>query len=104
MRTKPNGECIFLGFDKKNARYGCVIHEDKPLLCRAFPFFIEPGSSDGEYVLAPFPCRGLGKSEGVLINRGFVQDTLGSILLALIHEKTEFKNRKTRLYQGGRKA
>lgn len=93
LRKKPNGECVFLRLGQDKAQYECVIHEHKPLLCRVFPFFVEPESVNGEHVLFLLPCRGLGVSEGRLISRDFIQNTLGPVLLALICERTEFVER-----------
>jgi len=89
LRTKSNGECIFLSFDEKNARYKCDIHEFRPILCRTFPFHAQPKGSNGEYILSVLPCCGLSRSKGRRINKDFIQNELSPILLAVLKGQSE---------------
>jgi len=90
LKTKPSGECIFLRFDENDSQYECEIHEHKPLLCKAFPFAVEPESVNGQYELVALPCRGLSMSRGRRVSKGFIQNTLSPILLTLVRERIEF--------------
>jgi Fe-S-cluster containining protein len=91
MKTKSNGDCMFLHFDQNDDRYECQIHDDKPLLCRAFPFFVEPETVNNEFMLAVHPCRGLSELRGRRVNKFFIQNTLDPVLLALINERSKFQ-------------
>jgi len=94
MKTESNGDCIFLHFDENVGKYDCKIHDHKPLLCRAFPFFVEPGTVSNEFTLAVLPCRGLSESKGRRVDRSFIQNTLSPVVLTLIAKRSEFQGNK----------
>ena len=49
LRRKPDGSCRFLNADNK-----CLVYEERPLLCRTYPFYLEDGT------LTECECGGIG--------------------------------------------
>lgn len=49
LRRKPDGSCRFLSADKK-----CLVYDERPLLCRTYPFYLEDG------MLTECECDGIG--------------------------------------------
>ena len=71
VMLKSGGACIFL------TPHGCSIYEDRALLCRTYPFWVE--WLDDAYVVHVDPeCPGVG--EGEELGEGFYRKLLGSAL------------------------
>ncbi len=55
---KEDERCVFLGED------GCRIYEDRPLLCRMYPFYVEL-QGDIYVIGVDMGCPGVGGGEGL---------------------------------------
>lgn len=68
IQTGECGDCTF--YDGGNGRGGCTIYEDRPLICRTYPFSVDLGSTsqpmgdpvDREGIIRAHECEGLGRS------------------------------------------
>jgi Fe-S-cluster containining protein len=71
MRNRKDGSCIFLRTDEKRNTYKCSIYENRPIICRLFPFYIKR-IDIGSFMLKILPCNGLNDLDGELVNKRFV--------------------------------
>ncbi len=55
LSVREGGACVFLG------ESGCMIHEDKPLQCRAYPFWPEVLESPQSWDAEATQCEGMGQ-------------------------------------------
>jgi Fe-S-cluster containining protein len=63
IRRKPDGDCIFL------AAHGCLVHPDRPLVCRLFPLGLLWDAEGKERLgnMPPHPdCLGYWSDEGTV--------------------------------------
>lgn len=82
LLRKPDGTCLFLGQDNL-----CELHRrfgeaDKPLTCRAFPFAVLGGATDGRPLVAgSFACSSVaaGDGEQVLPRRRGLEDLVAEL-------------------------
>ena len=71
VMLKRGGACVFL------TPHGCSIYEDRALLCRTYPFWVE--RQDDAYVIhVDAGCPGVG--EGPKLDEGFYGGLLGRAL------------------------
>ena len=68
---KEDGRCVFLGED------GCRVYEDRPLLCRMYPFYVER-QGDVYVIGVDEGCPGVGGGEA--LTEGFFRGLLGYAL------------------------
>ncbi len=74
LMLKNDGKCIFLGDD------GCRIYDNRALLCRMYPFWLE--RHEGLFVFGvDVDCPGQGKGE--LLGEDFFRDLLKMALEAM---------------------
>jgi len=84
LKNNEDGSCIFLKFDAEKNRYGCLIYDFRPVLCRLYPFDFER-ISPGSVVLKIIPCcRGLNNPDGELVDEEFITNHLLDALLEAI--------------------
>ncbi|MFP3951635.1 MAG: YkgJ family cysteine cluster protein [Candidatus Bathyarchaeia archaeon] len=72
--VKSDGKCVFLGAD------GCEIYDNRPLICRTYPFWIE--RIDQSFIFrVDEDCPGLGKGErlGERFFRKLLKECLSNI-------------------------
>ena len=76
LKTRPDGSCIFLNYDKTQNQNNCSIYNFRPALCRLYPFNFEFLGPD-RIALKFIPCcLGLKNPEGKLLNEKFVTTVL----------------------------
>ena len=87
LKNREDGACIFLKFEAKQNRYECSIYDDRPILCRFYPFDFDLVGSN--FVVLKFIpcCRGLNDSDGELVDERFITKNL----LAALIERLETK-------------
>ena len=80
LKSKEDGSCVFLSFNVEKNVYECSIHDVKPALCKLYPFdfeIMDPNS----FMLTLVPCcKGLGKRDGELVNKSYINKKLNIIL------------------------
>lgn len=76
LKTRPDGSCIFLNYDKTQNQNNCRIYNSRPSLCRLYPFTFEILESD-RIALKLIPCcLGLNNPEGKILDEQFVTKNL----------------------------
>ncbi len=84
LKTRPDGSCIFLNYDKTQNQNNCSIYTARPALCRLYPFNFELLGPD-RIALKFIPCcLGLKNPEGKLLDEKFVTTVLLEPLLDAI--------------------
>ena len=61
LKEKSNFDCIFWG--SSDGKEGCRVYEQRPLQCRAFPFWDHIVLSQEAWKNAGLKCPGIGKGE-----------------------------------------
>ena len=67
LQTDSCGDCTF--YDESNGTGACTVHEDRPLICRTYPFSVALGGTsqpmgeavDEEGMVRAHECEGLGR-------------------------------------------
>ena len=67
LQTDACGDCVF--YDERDGTGACTVHEDRPLICRTYPFSVALGGTsqpmgeavDREGVVRAHECEGLGR-------------------------------------------
>ncbi len=59
LREKEGWDCVFL------APSGCLVYEDRPIQCRAYPFWEYLVSDPGAWESEARYCPGIGRGEAV---------------------------------------
>jgi len=76
LKQKDDGSCIFLKYDAENKIYVCNIYDQRPSLCRLYPFeFQRTDPYKGMLRLIPC-CNGLNAYDGSLVDGKFVEEHL----------------------------
>jgi len=76
LKQKDDGSCIFLKYNETMDLYECRIYEDRPSLCRLYPFeFILENDETGILRIIPC-CNGLNTPNGEIVNREFIEKYL----------------------------
>jgi Fe-S-cluster containining protein len=84
LKNKEDGSCVFLQFDKENNVYKCSVYEQRPTLCKLYPFdFQRIGANSVILKLIPC-CNGLNQHDGDLVNKKFIERQLFKTILQLI--------------------
>jgi len=60
LKEKSNYDCILWG---KEPVEGCMVYEQRPLQCRAFPFWPSIVNSKKNWEMAALDCPGMGKGK-----------------------------------------
>lgn len=92
LQTTACGDCVFYEEDERGVG-GCVAHEDRPLICRTYPFSVAlAGTSqpmgeavDEEGVVRAHECEGLGRD----ISRADAADLAGALKERAVRELEE---------------
>jgi len=71
VMKKKDGRCVFLGEN------GCMVYEDRALLCRMYPFYVER-QGDVYVIGVDMGCPGVGGGEGLA--EEFFRELLGYAL------------------------
>jgi Fe-S-cluster containining protein len=81
LKTRPDSSCIFLRFDPEKNCFQCSIYDNRPSLCRLYPFSFESlGSNCVALKFIPC-CMGLNNPEGKVLDKKFVSNRLLEPLL-----------------------
>jgi len=84
LQSTNDGSCVFLSFNPEDGLYRCSVYEQRPTLCRLYPFKFEK-SGPQFYVLKLIPCcNGLNVDNGQAVDKQFLSENLEKILLDLI--------------------
>ena len=76
LKQKEDGSCIFLNYDTEDKVYRCSIYDLRPSLCRLYPFEFQR-TSPNTGILRFIPCcNGLNASDGLLVDRKFIEKHL----------------------------
>ena len=76
LKTRPDGSCVFLNYDKTQNIHNCSIYNCRPSLCRLYPFSFEILESD-RIALKLIPCcLGLNNPDGKILDEQFVTTNL----------------------------
>ncbi|MCW4023298.1 MAG: YkgJ family cysteine cluster protein [archaeon] len=76
LKTRTDGSCIFLNYDKTQNLHNCSIYNSRPSLCKLYPFTFELLESD-RIALQLIPCcLGLNDPEGKVLDEKFVRKNL----------------------------
>jgi len=76
LKSRPDGSCIFLDYDKTKNQHNCGIYHSRPSLCRLYPFTFEILGSD-RVALRLIPCCiGLNNPDGKILDKKFVTTNL----------------------------
>ena len=84
LKTRPDGSCIFLNYDKTQNQNNCSIYNARPALCRLYPFnfeFLGPNRIALKFIPC---CLGLKNPEGKVLDEKFVTTVLLEPLLDAI--------------------
>ncbi|AHF98760.1 hypothetical protein HALLA_07710 [Halostagnicola larsenii XH-48] len=92
LQTTACGDCVFYEEDERGVG-GCVAHEDRPLICRTYPFSVAlAGTSqpmgeavDEEGLVRAHECEGLGRD----ISRVDAEDLAGALKERAVRELEE---------------
>ncbi len=76
LKTRPDGSCIFLDYDKTKNQHNCGIYDSRPSLCRLYPFTYELLGSDSVAIKLIPCCLGLNSPDGKIIDKKFVTTNL----------------------------
>lgn len=80
LKTKKDGSCIFLQYDRKNSYSICNIYDARPTLCSLYPFRIEKLDSN-QIAFKFIPCcKGLNKKKGKILDKKFFLENLKEAL------------------------
>ncbi|MDG6223580.1 MAG: YkgJ family cysteine cluster protein [Candidatus Bathyarchaeota archaeon] len=84
LKTKSDGSCIFLSQDEARNNHNCIIYNNRPALCRLYPFTFEL-LSPNRIALKFIPCcMGLNDPEGKNLDERFISSALLEPLLDAI--------------------
>ncbi len=84
LKQREDGSCIFLQHDVEGKVHRCSIYDLRPSLCRLYPFEFQR-TSPNTGILRFIPCcNGLNASDGLLVDRKFIEKYLLSPLLDLL--------------------
>ena len=85
LKSNKDGSCVFLKFDPEQNVYKCGIYDQRPNLCKIYPFRFEKiGATKVAVKIIPC-CLGLNSPEGLEVNAQFVTDVLIEPLLQTIN-------------------
>jgi len=86
LKSKEDGSCIFLNFNRRKSVYECSIYGFRPALCRIYPFSLEE-KSPNSFVLKLIPCcNGLNSPDGELVNEKFIIKHLLDSVIEIFEE------------------
>lgn len=91
LRTDSCGDCAFYTEDEDGG--ACTVHEDRPLICRTYPFSVALGGTsqpmgeavDGEGLVRAHECEGLGRN----ISRADAEELAGALKTRAVRELEE---------------
>lgn len=81
MKSREDGSCFFLRFNKKMNLYGCLIYDYRPTLCRLYPFELEKVNANSLLLKVIPSCRGLNASDGEQVDEKFITKHLLDIIM-----------------------
>lgn len=87
LKSKLNGECIFLEKNSKTKKYFCSIYEHRPVLCRLYPFDWELIKTENKHIIILLKllssCLGINVKNGepvdALFFRKYLTDTINKL-------------------------
>ncbi|MEF8815042.1 MAG: YkgJ family cysteine cluster protein [Halovenus sp.] len=91
LRTDGCGDCVF--YEETGGQGACTVHEDRPLICRTYPFSVALGGTsqpmgeavDSEGLVRAHECEGLGRD----IDRSAAEELAGALKERAVRELTE---------------
>jgi Fe-S-cluster containining protein len=91
LQTDSCGDCTF--YRERDGNGACAVHEDRPLVCRTYPFSVALGGTsqpmgeavDGEGMVRAHECEGLGRD----ISRGDAEELAAALKERAIRELEE---------------
>lgn len=91
LQTDDCGDCTF--YDETDGVGACTVHEDRPLVCRTYPFSVALGGTsqpvgeavDREGPVRAHECEGLGRD----ISRAAAEDLAGALKDRAVRELEE---------------
>jgi len=92
LQTDSCGDCTFYS-ESEDGTGACQVHDDRPLICRTYPFSVDLGGTsqpmgeavDEEGVVRAHECEGLGRD----ISREAAEDLAGALKERAIREIEE---------------
>jgi len=88
VKGKKDGSCIFLRMDEKGNFYECSIYDDRPVLCRLYPFDFERINVNSLLLRIIPCCKGLNNADGELVDERFIAKHLLENILKLMTSDT----------------
>jgi len=80
LKSKLNGECIFLKRTSNSEKYFCSIYEHRPILCRLYPFDWELIKTENEHIIILLKllssCLGINAKNGEPVDASFLRKHL----------------------------
>ena len=76
LKNREDGACIFLRFEAKQNHFKCSIYDDRPILCRLYPFDFDKYSSNIVFLKFIPCCRGLNSPDGELVDEKWIKSNL----------------------------
>jgi len=96
MKSGENGSCIFLKSGKEEGVHECAIYDQRPALCRLYPFYLETVDSR-TFCLKVIPCcRGLNNPDGELVDEKFFFKHLHKAVTKLLASDASQKSSNSR--------
>jgi Fe-S-cluster containining protein len=91
LQTDVCGDCVF--YEESDGQGACTVHEDRPLICRTYPFSVALGGTsqpmgeavDQEGLVRAHECEGLGRD----ISRADAEDLAGALKERAVRELAE---------------
>ncbi len=91
LQTGGCGDCAF--YEETDGQGACTVHEDRPLICRTYPFSVALGGTsqpmgeavDGEGLVRAHECEGLGRD----IDRAAAEELAAALKERAVRELTE---------------
>jgi len=76
LKSREDGSCIFLSATSKEGVYQCSVYDQRPVLCRLYPFQFER-LGPGSFALELIPCcNGLNAEDGEIVDERFFIEVL----------------------------
>jgi Fe-S-cluster containining protein len=91
LQTDACGDCTF--YDESDGVGACTVHDDRPLICRTYPFSVALGGTsqpmgeavDAEGMVRAHECEGLGRD----ISRADAEELAGALKERAVRELEE---------------
>ena len=91
LQTDACGDCTF--YDETDGVGACTVHDDRPLICRTYPFSVALGGTsqpmgeavDSEGLVRAHECEGLGRD----ISRADAEELAGALKTRAVRELEE---------------